>query len=134
MDSSRASIRDGTLTAALGLAVLLPACGQASPIKQSEGKAMTTTTDAGTTGAPGAQQAAEGQSALDKGDFAAANTAFDGAIAAIGDSYVDEKALDDTGMQLTMATAKVKQGDLAGAAKLKAQVVKARLAQAERPR
>lgn len=129
MGSSRASIHNGTLAAALGLAVMLPACGQASPIQQSEGKAMTTTTDA-----PGAQQAAAGQTALDQGDYAAANTAFDGAIAAIGDSYVDERALDDTGMQLTMATAKAKQGDIAGAAKLKAQVVKARLAQAARPR
>ena len=51
------------------------------------------------------------------------------AVATIGDRYVDENALDDTGMQLTMAEAKAKQGDLAGAAKLKAQVVKARLPQ-----
>ena len=133
MDSFRASTRNVILSGSLAAAAMLPACGQASAIQQGqqgETKAMTTTT----TDAPGAQQAAAGQTALDAGDFATANTAFDGAIAAIGDSYVDERALDDTGMQLTMATAKAKQGDLAGAAKLKAQVVKARLAQAARPR
>ena len=42
------------------------------------------------------------------------------------------QALDDTGMQLTLAKASARQGDLAAAAKLKAQVVKARMAQAAR--
>ena len=88
-----------------------------------------TTTD---TAAPAARHAADGEAALAKQDFAAANAAFDQAIAAIGDSYVDTKSLDDTGMQLTLAQAKSKQGDLAAAAKLKAQAVKARMAQAAR--
>lgn len=127
MATSPASTRKGALAAALFSAVLLPGCGQAATVQKSESKPMTTATDA-----PGAQQAATGQAALDKNDFAAANTAFDQAIAAIGDSYVDTKSLDDTGMQLTMANAAAKKGDLAAAAKLKSQVVKARLAQAAR--
>ena len=70
------------------------------------------------------------RSRLAKQDFAAANAAFDQAIAAIGDSYADTRSLDDTGMQLTMAQAKARQGDLAAAAKLKAQIVRAWTAQA----
>jgi hypothetical protein len=130
MGSYRASTRDLTLAATIAACVALPACGDAAPIAQHKAERMTTTDTASTA----AQHAAAGQKALDSGDYTAANAEFDRAIAAIGDSYVDTKALDDTGMQLTMAKSKAAKGDLTGAVKLKAQVVRARMEQAARPR
>ena len=124
MASSIASIRN-VVPAAIALCVMLPACGSATPIQKAESMSTTDTTS------PAAQHAAAGKAALDAGDYQKANTEFDAAIAAIGDRHVDTKSLDDTGMQLTMANASAKKGDLAGAAKLKAQVVRARLARVE---
>lgn len=122
MGSFRASIRDVVPAAIIAACLTLPACGHATPV-QSKAEPMTTDTTT-----PGADRAKAGQSALDAGDYATANAEFDAAITAIGDAHVDTKALDDTGMQLTMAKASEKQGDLAAAAKLKGQVVRARLA------
>ncbi|UVO49640.1 hypothetical protein M0208_03615 [Sphingomonas sp. SUN019] len=129
MGSYRASIRNTTLAATIAACFVLPACGDATPaIAQRKADPMTTTDTASTA----TQHAAAGKKALDSGDYATANAEFDRAIAAIGDSYVDTKAIDDTGVQLTLAQSKVGKGDLAGAAKVKAQVVRARLEQVER--
>lgn len=130
MGSYRASTRDLTLAATIAACALLPACGDAAPIAQHKAEPMTTTD----TTSPAAQHAAAGQKALDSGDYQTANAEFDRAIAAIGDSHVDTKAIDDTGMLLTMAQAKAGKGDLTGAAKLKAQAVRARLEQVARAR
>ena len=127
MDNSRALTLNVATAAILITCAALAACGNATPASPQHKADPMTTTDTAT---PAARHAAAGQQALDSGDFARASTEFDAAIDAIGDSYVDTKALDDTGMQLTLARSKANQGDLAGAAKVKAQVVRARLAQA----
>ncbi|RVT94930.1 hypothetical protein [Sphingomonas crocodyli] len=126
MGTLRASIPDPGRAAIIAALMMLPACGQAAPTqtKQEASKMATVQTDN-----PATKYAAEGHLALANGDYAAADTAFDQAIATIGDSYVDTHALDDTGMQLILADSKSKKGDHAGAAKLKAQIVKSRLAQ-----
>jgi Tfp pilus assembly protein PilF len=124
MVSFRASIRDLVPATAIAACLTLPACGHATPA-QSKAESMTPDTKT-----KGADRAAAGQSALEAGDYAKANAEFDAALAAIGGSAVDTASLDDTGMQLTMAKASEKQGDLAAAAKLKGQVVRARLAKA----
>lgn len=131
MGTLRASIPDPGRAAIIAALMMLPACGQAAPTqtKQEASKMATVQTDNAQTDNPATKYAAEGHLALANGDYAAADTAFDQAIATIGDSYVDTHALDDTGMQLILADSKSKKGDHAGAAKLKAQIVKSRLAQ-----
>ncbi len=126
MGTSRASILDLGRKATVAALMVLSACAEAIPTQATQEASTMATMQADD---PAIKYAAEGNAALARGDHVAADTAFDQAIAAIGDSYVDTSALDDTGMQLILAESKSKEGDHAAAAKLKAQIVKSRLEQ-----
>ncbi|MEH3144554.1 MAG: hypothetical protein PGN34_04220 [Methylobacterium frigidaeris] len=73
------------------------------------------------------RHATEGRAALARGDDAAALAAFDAALAVIGEGAVPPGTIDDSGLHLVLADAKLRRGEMAAAARLKAGVVETRL-------
>lgn len=56
-----------------------------------------------------------------------ANQLLDKAIAELGSDYASAKAIDDTGMKLTLASSEARNGKLAVAVAIKKRVAEARL-------
>lgn len=122
MATSRASIPSSVLAAAVALA--LPACGRAQAPAAKETRSMTIPDTV-------AADAKAGEAALAARDYKAADIAFDRALAALDDTPAPG-TIDDTGMQMVLARSEAAKGNWEAAAKTKAQVLRARLAQAAR--
>jgi hypothetical protein len=70
---------------------------------------------------------AEANRAQSANELESANQFLDKAIANLGSDYVSSKAIDDTGMKLTLANAESRSGRLAAAVTLKKRVLESRL-------
>ena len=86
---------------------------------------------------PGAEQAsalldAAGR-AMQRRDFATANTVLDDALRGLGSGYARPDVIDDTGMHLVVAGVQARKGRLKAAAELKRQVLVERLDLCRRP-
>lgn len=69
----------------------------------------------------------QGRTALSIGQFKEAMRAFERGIELLGDKYVDENLIDDSGMKLTVAKIEEEKGNLEVSANIKYRVLTSRL-------